>query len=186
MLFKRREEPGYWERFKLWLWPRVSWRRSALYYLKRILRLSGTPYAIAMGAGLGAGVAFTPFLGFHLLITAGIAWLIRGNVIAGVIASCVGNPITYPFIWAGSYRLGKLMLGESASSVPMQLERDLLEKSWDQLWPLIKPMMIGSIPMGLAAGCVVYLIVYKAVSAYRAGRSQRFAGRRQPARSPAE
>ena len=54
MLFRRREEPGYWERFKLWLWPRVSWRRSALYYLKRILRLSGTPYAIAMGAAVGA------------------------------------------------------------------------------------------------------------------------------------
>ena len=51
MLFRRREEPGYWERFKLWLWPRVSWRRSALYYLKRILRLSGTPYAIAHGCG---------------------------------------------------------------------------------------------------------------------------------------
>ena len=66
MLFRRREEPGYWERFKLWLWPRVSWRRSALYYLKRILRLSGTPYAIAMGAAVGAAVAFTPFLGFHL------------------------------------------------------------------------------------------------------------------------
>jgi len=186
MLFRRREVPGYWERFKLWLWPRVSWRRSALYYLKRILRLSGTPYAVAMGAAVGAGVAFTPFLGFHLLIMAGVAWLVRGNVIAGAIASCVGNPITFPFIWAGSYRLGKLMLGESVSGAPARLGHDLFEKSWDQLWPLLKPMTVGSIPLGLAVGCVVYLIVHKAVSAYREGRSQRFAGRRPPANFPAE
>jgi uncharacterized protein (DUF2062 family) len=186
MLFRRREQPGPWERFKLWLWPRVSWRRSALYFLKRILRLSGTPYAIAMGAAVGAGVAFTPFLGFHLLIVAGIAWLVRGNVIAGVIASCVGNPITFPFIWAGSYRLGKVMLGESTASAPARLEHDLLEKSWDQLWPVVKPMTVGSIPFALVVGAVVYLIVYKAISAYREGRSQRFAGRRPQAISPAE
>ena len=44
MLFKRRSEQGLWDRFRLWLWPRRSFRRSALYYLKRILRLTGTPY----------------------------------------------------------------------------------------------------------------------------------------------
>lgn len=186
MLFKQRERPGQWERFKLRLWPRVSWRRSALYYLKRILRLSGTPYAIAMGAAVGAGVSLTPFIGFHLLIIAGIAWAVRGNIIAGAIASCVGNPFTFPFVWAGSYRLGKLMLGQSAASAPQRLEHDLLEKSWDQLWPVLKPMTIGSIPLAFVFGCAVYLVVYKAVSAYRENRSERFAGRRSQASSPAE
>jgi len=69
MLFRRREAPGYWERFKVWLWPRVSWRRSGLYYLKRILRLSGSPYGIAMGAAVGGAIAITPFIGFHLVLT---------------------------------------------------------------------------------------------------------------------
>ena len=39
-------------------------------------------------------------------------------------------------------------------------------------------MTVGAIPLGLAAGAIVYLIVYKAVLAYREGRRQRFAGRR--------
>src|ERR1700752_2487633 len=110
MLFKRRHVPGYWERFKLWFWPRVSWRRSVLYYLKRILRLSGTPYAIAMGAAVGVGVAFTPFLGFHLILTFAIAWLLGANMIAGALGSCIGNPLTFPLIWATTYQLGHLLL----------------------------------------------------------------------------
>jgi uncharacterized protein (DUF2062 family) len=186
MLFKQRKELSYWERFKLWLWPRVSWRRSARYYLKRILRLSGTPYAIAIGAAIGAGVAFTPFLGFHLLIIAAVAPLLRGNIIAGAIASCVGNPITFPFIWASTYQLGHLILNRDATSAPPQLRHDLLYKSWGQLWPVIEPMTVGSIPLGIAVGVIVYLVVHKAVSAYRESRSRRFAGRRQQAGNPAE
>jgi uncharacterized protein (DUF2062 family) len=186
MLFKRREAQGYWERFKLWLWPRVSWRRSALYYLKRILRLSGTPYAIAMGAAVGAAVAFTPFLGFHFILTFLVAWPLRGNMIAGAIGTCIGNPITYPFIWAGTYQVGHMLLNQESRHVPGGLGEDLLQKSWDQLWPIIGPMTVGAIPLGLAAGAIVYLIVYKAVSAYREGRSQRFAGRRSQTSLPAE
>lgn len=186
MLFRRRDDPGYWERFKLWLWPRISWRRSALYYVKRILRLSGSPYAIAMGSAVGAAVAFTPFIGLHFLLTFLIAWPLRGNMIAGAIGTCIGNPITYPFIWAGTYQLGHLLLNLENRGAPMRLEEDLLHKSWDQLWPILEPMTVGAIPLGLVMGFVVYLVVYKAVSAYRENRSQRFASRRSPATTPAE
>lgn len=187
MLFRRREQPGYWERFKLWLWPRVSWRRSSLYFLKRILRLSGTPYAIAMGAAVGAAVSFTPFIGLHLVLTFAVAWILGGNMIAGVIGgACFGNPLTYPFIWAGTYQLGHFILDSEGRPAPARLGHDLLHKSWDQLRPILEPMTVGSIPLGLAVGCVSYLIVYKAVSVYRESRSQRFAGRRSQASSPAE
>jgi len=187
MLFRRREELSYWQRFKLWLWPRVSWRRSGLYYLKRILRLSGSPYAIAMGSAVGAAVAFTPFIGLHLILTFAIAWVVRGNMIAGAIGGTVfGNPLTYPFIWASTYQLGRLLLNQEARPAPARLEHDLLHKSWDQLWPIVKPLTIGCVPLGLAVGALVYLLVYKALIAYREGRSQRFAGRRPPASSPAE
>jgi uncharacterized protein (DUF2062 family) len=187
MLFKRREDPGYWERFKVWLWPRTSWRRSGLYFLKRILRLSGAPYGIAMGAAVGAGVAITPFLGLHLVITFALAWLLRGNMIAGAIAgTCIGNPLTYAFIWASTYQLGHLILDSSARPAPARLEHDLLYKSWNQLWPILEPMTVGALPVGLMLGAVVYLVVYKSVSAYREARSQRFAVRRRPVSSPAE
>jgi uncharacterized protein (DUF2062 family) len=187
MLFRRRMQPGYLERLKLWLWPRVSWRRSALYYSKRILRLSGSPYAIAMGAGVGAAVAFTPFLGLHLVITFVVAWMLRGNLIAGAIAgSAFGNPISYPFIWAATYQIGQVLLHNERRPAPEQLGHDLLHKSWSELWPLIEPLSVGSIPLGVGAGFIVYILVHKAILAYRDGRSRRFAARRPRASAPAE
>lgn len=185
MLFRKRQRSTGLQRFRLWLWPRVSWRRSGLYYLKRVLRLSGTPYAIGMGTAVGAATAFTPLLGFHVLLAFALAWLLRGNMIAGAIGTCVGNPVTYPFIWAGTYEIGQLIMRGASSAAPERLGHDLLHKSFDQILPLIQPMLIGSIPLGLAAGCLVYFVVYKAVSAYQESRRERFAGRRQ-ASSPAE
>jgi uncharacterized protein (DUF2062 family) len=185
MLFRRRDDPGTWERFRTWLWPRVSWRRSAIYFLKRILRLSGTPYAIAMGAAVGAGVACTPFIGFHFLLTFLIAWPLRGNLLAGALATSVGNPLTFPFIWASTYQLGHLFLGRETGGAP-EVEHALLHKSWDQILPIVMPMTIGAIPLGLAVGGIVYLIVYKAVSAYREDRNRRFAERRSHVDMPAE
>lgn len=179
MLFKRREKATLWQRFKLWLWPRVSWRRSALYYLKRILRLSGTPYAIAMGSAIGVFVTITPFIGFHVVLTLVLAWLFRSNMLAGAIATAIGNPVTYPVIWAGTYELGQLILRGSSGAAPARLGHDLLHKSIDQILPLVKPMLVGSIPLGLASGCMIYFIVYKAVAAYQKARRERFAVRRK-------
>ena len=49
MLFRRREPEGVWERFRTALWPRRSFTRSVQYLVKRVLRLTATPHAIAAG-----------------------------------------------------------------------------------------------------------------------------------------
>jgi uncharacterized protein (DUF2062 family) len=179
MLFRQRERRKHWDRFRLWLWPRVSWRRSGLYFLKRILRLSGTPHAVALGTAIGMAVSFTPLLGFHLLITFAIAWMLGGNMIAGALGGTVfANPLTLPFVWAGTYQLGHRLLEGRAVEAPARIEHDLAHKSIDQILPLIKPMLVGSIPIGIASGILTYLLVYKGVAAYQAARRKRFADRR--------
>lgn len=178
MLFRRRDNPTRWGRFKTWLWPRVSWRRSGLYYLKRILRLSGTPYAVAMGTAVGVAVSFTPFVGFHVAIVFAIAWLLGANMIAGAFATALGNPLTFPLIWASTYELGHYITKGWTKDAPAQLEHEITHKSLEQILPLVKLMVVGSIPLGLAAGLIVYVIVYKAVSAYQQARRRRLAERR--------
>jgi uncharacterized protein (DUF2062 family) len=173
MLFRRREHPGQWHRLRLWLWPRVSWRRSALYYTKRILRLSGTPHAIALGTAVGVFASFTPLIGFHFMITFAIAWALGGNMIAGAIATAIGNPLTYPLIWASTYEVGHLILKGASGSAPERLGHALTHQSFEQLLPLIKPMLVGSLPLGAAAGAIAYLLVHKAVSAYQDARRKR-------------
>jgi uncharacterized protein (DUF2062 family) len=178
MLFRRRVEQGHWERLRLWVWPRVSWRRSYQYFVKRILRLSGTPHAIALGAAVGAGASFTPFIGFHLLLTFAVAWLLGANMIAGALATTVGNPITFPFIWASTYQIGYFVLDGASRRAPARLEHDLLHRPLSEIVPLIEHMLVGSLPLGILAGGLMYLVVYKAVSAYQATRRRRLADRR--------
>jgi uncharacterized protein len=181
MLFRRRREQGLWERLRLWLWPRVSWRRSVLYYLKRILRLSGTPYAIALGAAIGVFTSFTPFLGFHLVITFLITWAIGANMIAGALATSIGNPLTFPFIWASTYQIGYLILKGANRTPPPRLEHLIMHRPFGEIIPLLEPMIVGSIPLGLTLGGMTYLVTYKAVSAYQEARRRRLEGRRNGA-----
>lgn len=173
MLFKRRDQIGYIERLRVWLWPRVSWRRSTLYFFKRILRLSATPYAISMGAAAGAFTSCTPFLGLHFVIAAIIAYLLRGNLIASAVGTTFGNPLTFPFIWAATYETGNLILGGDSPGLP-EFGEKLYQQSFEQLWPLIKPMMVGAIPIGLASALVMYVIVYQSVTVYQTKRRKRF------------
>jgi uncharacterized protein (DUF2062 family) len=177
MLFRRRTNLGLWDRFRLWMWPRVSWRRSALYYLKRILRLSGTPYAVAMGTAIGVFVSFTPFVGLHIVITLALAWLFGANMLAGGIATAIGNPLTFPLIWASTYELGHLILGGVNSDAPARLGYDLTHRSFEQIMPLLQPMLVGSATLGAIAGALAYLVVFKAVSAYQEARRKRVAMR---------
>ena len=70
MLFKRRHPEGWSEWLRTLVWPRHSWMRSGQYVMKRALRITATPYAVAMGLAAGAFTSFTPFMGLHFLLAA--------------------------------------------------------------------------------------------------------------------
>jgi uncharacterized protein len=175
MLFKRREEAGWLERFRVWLWPRVSWRRSWSYYAKRVLRLQATPHAIAAGCAAGAAVSFTPLVGFHFILAFLVAFVLRGNLIAAALGTAVGNPFTFPIMWAGSYQLGTWILRGEAMVMSPRLVHDLMEKSFEQLWPVLQPTLVGAVPLGIVGGAIVYAIAYKMVTVYQHARRERLA-----------
>lgn len=180
MLFRRRTEQSPLARLRTALWPTVSLSRSAQYFQKRVVRLAGSPHTVALGVAIGVAVAFTPFLGFHIIIALPLAWLLGANLVAAALGTAIANPITIPFIWAATYRLGRLVVGgpvrvSRAGDVPA----NLAEKSLHAIWPVIKPMLVGSIPIGLAAGIVTYLMVLAATRGFRAVRAERLAARRR-------
>ena len=86
MLFKSRKPAEFWERLRIWFWPRRSFWRSAKYFSKRILRLRATPHAIAAGVAAGVFASFFP-LGVHFIIAAAVAWLFAGNLVAAALGT---------------------------------------------------------------------------------------------------
>lgn len=165
------------------MWPRRGWRRALHYYGKRLMRMSGSPHSIAAGFAGGVALAMTPLLGFHYLLCFVVAFLVRGNVLAAVIGTTIGNPLTFPFIWLATYETGSLILGwfgrPDTARTAEEIAHSLLNSSLDTLWPIIKPMLIGSIPIGLVAGGLSYVLVYMTVRAFKTSRRERFAIRRR-------
>ncbi|MEO1293481.1 MAG: DUF2062 domain-containing protein, partial [Pseudomonadota bacterium] len=111
MIFKRRERPPFWLRMREVLSPRKGWKRGFAYIGKRVQRLPDTPHRIALGFACGALASFTPFFTLHLFVAAGLAWIVRANVLAGAFGTIVGNPISFAFIAAVSLRTGNWLLG---------------------------------------------------------------------------
>jgi uncharacterized protein len=175
MLFDRRNKATISERIRIALWPRRSWGRSFRYIGKRVLRLSAAPHTIALGFAAGAFVSCSPFVGLHFIFAAVLAYVTRGNILASALGTAVGNPLTFPFIWAGSYRIGVAILGgRHAKKPPIDIGLGVLSHSWDSLWPVLKPMLIGSIPIGIVVWIVSYFLVRAVVRSFQAARRHRF------------
>lgn len=178
MLFKRRRKRNIIGWIKDFLYFRVSYRRSIRYILHRMRRLSGTPHTIAFGFAIGVSVSFTPFVGLHFLISIILAWLTGANMLASAIGTFIGNPITFPFIWIGTFTLGNTMSGSDPHGLLTLNMSDGLwtfirSHSFEIVLPIMKTMFIGSIPLGMAAGLIFYWPVRILVYNYQEHRRRK-------------
>jgi hypothetical protein len=93
------------------VYPSGGFRRAIQYLRLRLTRLPDGPHRIARGVFAGVFMSFTPFFGIHFLLAAGLAWAIRGNILAAMLATFVGNPLTTPFIALTSVEFGQWLMG---------------------------------------------------------------------------
>lgn len=176
MLFKRRDKDSFWTRLRVYIWPRRNWARSTRYVWKRVMRIRATPHGIALGFAAGTFASFTPFMGFHFILSFTIAWLTRGSFIAAGLGTAVGNPLTFPIIWAATLGLGRTILGRPLEAVGQAggfmatFKAEGFEAVWD---PYILPMLVGGVPLGLIAGAIFYFPIRAAANAFQNGRIAR-------------
>ncbi len=179
-MFKRRNPQTRFQRLRQFLWPREGWVRATRYLWQRTIRLSGTPHSIALGLAIGAFVSANPVLGTHILWCAIIIYFIGGNFLAAVLGTWVGNPASFPFIWLATFGTGNFVLGRSIGDreLPELSFSLLLEAPMSTLIPLIGPMMIGWLPIGLIMGVVVYYPSFWSIDAYQKNRRMRLERKR--------
>jgi uncharacterized protein (DUF2062 family) len=171
MVLGRRTRPHFWKRARELVWPRGGWQRASKYVAHRVRRLPGSPYSIACGFACGASVSFTPLIGLHFVLAAGLSLALGGNLIASAIGTAVGNPWTFPLIWAGIYWLGRVLLGYPAeAALPDELTLGYI---FDHTWEVFYPMLVGGIPSALAVWLIFFWPCYKAVARYQAHRAAR-------------
>jgi len=188
-MFKRRKQQPVHHKVGNLIWPQIGFRRSLTYVWHRIGRLHGTPHSIAGGFAAGAAVSFTPFVGGHFVLAALVSWATRGNIMAGLLGTAVGNPWTFPFIWIWTYELGrKLGAGNELAGNPnfvaiftdlpsvvvrALISFDLDSAYFDNVWAVVWPMMVGSIPTFVLIWLGSYLFLKPLVATYQVKRIAR-------------
>jgi len=80
---------------------------------KALFRLKGKPEYVARGFALGSFVGMMPIPGFQMLVSLGIASIIKVHKTAAVIGVFNTNIATGAFVFAFNYWLGKTLLGLS-------------------------------------------------------------------------
>ncbi|MEM9061197.1 MAG: DUF2062 domain-containing protein [Pseudomonadota bacterium] len=134
MIFKRRNKPSLLYRVREFFAPRKGFLRGMDYIGKRMRRLPDSPHRIALGFACGALASFTPFFGFHFFVAAGLAWLIRANIVASLFGTIVGNPLTFPLISGLSLWLGRRILGRDGSGSDFDAITDAFGEAFSSIW----------------------------------------------------
>jgi uncharacterized protein (DUF2062 family) len=145
------------------------------------VNLRASPHEIALGCALGAFVSITPLLGVQTLLAVIFALMLRASVPAAIIGTFVGNPLSWPFIWVSTYVMGLQIVGLEGAFDPSAVQRNILllwgalvdrspllfDATAALLWPLLWPMLAGSVPIGLLTAAIVYYISRNVVRGWR-------------------
>jgi uncharacterized protein (DUF2062 family) len=195
VVFRRREKRTTAERLQALVYPKGGWVRAARYVRHRLTRLPDPPHRIARGIWAGVLISFTPLFGFHFLGAGLLAYLMRGNVVAAILGTFFGNPVTFPLIAVGSVQLGHWMLGTGVDGVPASQILSAFGQAGREVWSnlfaymtggdaewgklshfyngLFKPYLIGGIMPGIISATVCYYLSLPVISAYQKLRQKR-------------
>lgn len=207
MVFKRRDRRPVWRFMVEALWPRGGWGRAAMYVKHRLNRLPDPPERIARGIFVGVFTTFTPFYGLHFVVAGLLAIAMRGNILAALLSTFFGNPLTYaPIIatsmFTGYWLLGldprRLRFGKHSGDGPATVGERFVEASaalWDNIralftpdvadWSTLRvfydevffPFMIGGIVPGIVCGLIAYYVSLPLITAYQNRRKGAIAAR---------
>ncbi len=191
-MFKRRDRLPIWEVALRALWPRGGWGRAALYVKHRLRRLPDTPRKISRGILAGVFTTFTPFYGLHFVVAAIVAWILRGNVMAALLGTFFGNPLTYVPIGVVSLNLGHWILGSEPAAA---MDENIFDKfrgagedfiwnawyaltgtpvDWTATWvfwhDVFWPWLVGGIIPGILTGLAAYTISLPLIEVYQRRR----------------
>ena len=127
-------------------------KRASLFYFLKLVRVKDSVDKLSIGFACGAMVSFTPFIGFHFFLAIIFAFILRGNLVASLIGTFVGNPFTFPFIWIFIYRVGNVFF-KNDQSFSLQFT---FESLFNQGYEILAPMLIGSLIVSIPIWFITY------------------------------
>lgn len=138
---------------------------------RNLLNLDEPPERTALAFAIGTFIAFSPLLGFHMIL-AGLLLLVgRMNRVALMAGVLIGNPWTLGPIIVASWAIGRLLIGSPPIELP-QISASAMATAgfWQMLasqWRQLLPFAIGGMILSIAAALMAYPLMLFALRAYR-------------------
>ena len=134
-------------------------------FIKRLKHLHGDPHFISLGMAIGVFIGTTPTFPFHTALAVLLALLLRGSPPAAALGVWFGNPVTMPFFYIGSFKLGMLLLGRELPAIAFdQLSFAVLAKlGLAVTCALMAGGVLIGLPFAVAAYCITYQLTCRAL-----------------------
>ncbi len=187
-MFKRRVPRTFLQNTRELLWPSMGWIRAAKYNKHRLVRLSDTVHKIALGLALGVAISFSPLVGTHFIQVSILAYFFRANILAALMGTFAGNPLTFPFIWWGGLAFGTFLfeaLGfHTSSAMPDNMSIHAISHLFKtRFFETFMPWMLGGYLLGIISIPISYAIFFRMIrSAKKARHRARVSAIRRAAR----
>lgn len=153
MLFKRRRLPSF---GAIWRW--------ILSIPTRLKAIPQSPHDIAKAFAVGVFIGILPGMGSVVAVLA--AFVFRLSKVATLLGSLLTNPWTVAFVYAGSFKIGRWILGHTE---PVNWKHIFsLRTGWPaELGRTLPPLIVGGVALGLILAFISYAIVRFFVSRYQ-------------------
>lgn len=112
--------------------------------LKKFMKEPGDPPKLALAFAMGLLLGILP--GTGAIVAAGVATVFKLNIALAVAGALFINPLTAPFVYAGSYFLGRWIIGNA--EMEQTISRILLTT------------ITGNIVMATAIAVIGYFVVW--------------------------
>jgi uncharacterized protein (DUF2062 family) len=129
---------------------------------KDVFSLKDEPKLIAKGFALGSFIGMLPIPGFQLIVSLGMATLLKLNKKAACIAVFNTNLITGAFVFSFNYWLGKKILGVNPSFIiGDKINYHFISTIFKAGSDVFFSMLAGGILTGLFASAIIYFVILK-------------------------
>lgn len=132
--------------------------------VSKLLNLRDAPHSLAGGVAIGMFMGFTPLFGLKILLSVGVAYLLRCNPIAAVIAVSLHDVVTpfWPVLLEFEYAIGARILGffdgvAHPASVTEFHIHELMK--WTTFFTIGLPMLLGSLFLSAPAAALSYAVM---------------------------
>lgn len=145
----------------------MNFKQKINEFIKRVKQLKGDPNFIATGMAIGIFVGITPTFPFHTILAIGLAYILRASKAAAAIGVWIGNPLTIPFIYMGSYKTGTLILGTSS---PFDTKYTTFTELTKLGFDATIALLMGGVVIGIPLAAASYFITRRLVKKLRSRR----------------